>query len=61
MTKEEATYLSFVHRLVRAVPGLSQYLHKTGTDIESTLQNVTAVGMQKAAGLFCYLRSKRSV
>lgn len=37
MTKEECTYLSFVHRLLREVPGLSSYLHATGTDDETGL------------------------
>ena len=46
MTKEEATYLSFIHCLVREVPGLSQYLHVTGTDNELTLRHATAASMQ---------------
>lgn len=61
MTKEEATYLSFMHCLLRAVPGLSQYLHATGTDGEPALRNATAAGMQNATGLLCYLHSKRNV
>ena len=61
MTKEEATYLSFMHCLLRAVPGLSQYLYATGTDGETALHNATAAGMQNATGLLCYLHSKRNV
>ena len=36
MTKDQQTYLSFVHRLVREVPGLSKFLHAYGTDSEDT-------------------------
>lgn len=61
VTKEEATYLSFVHCLLRAVPGLSQYLHATGTDGEPILRNATAAGMPNATGLLSYLHSKRNV
>lgn len=61
MTKEEATYLSFMHCLLQAVPGLSQYLHATSTDGEPSLRNATAAGMQNATGLLCYLHSKRNV
>ena len=61
MTKEEWTYLSFMHCLLRAVPGLSQYLHATGTDGEPALPNATAAGMRNATGLLCYLHSKRNV
>ena len=32
MMKEESTYLSFLHCLLRAVPGLGNFLHATGTD-----------------------------
>ena len=32
MTKEEHTYLSFMHSLLREVPGFSHYLHDYGTD-----------------------------
>ncbi|KAL9977375.1 hypothetical protein ACROYT_G014767 [Oculina patagonica] len=61
MTKEEATYLSFLHCLLREVPGLSQYLHATGTDNEVALRNATAAGFPNASALLCYLHSKRNV
>ena len=40
MTKDESTYLSFLHCLLRAVPGLGNFLHATGTDNESALRNL---------------------
>lgn len=61
MTKEEGTYLSFIHCLLREVPGLSQYLHATGTDSELALRNATAAGMQNASALLCYLHSQRNI
>lgn len=59
MTKEEGTYLSFIHCLLREVPGLSQYLHATGTDSELALRNATAAGMQNAFALLRYLQASR--
>ena len=53
MTKEEGTYLLFIRCLLREVPGLSQYLHATGTDNELALRNATAAGMQNATALLC--------
>lgn len=61
VTKEEGTYLSFIHCLLREVPGLSQYLHATGTDSELALRNATAAGMQNASALLRYLHSQRSI
>lgn len=61
MTKEECTYLSFVHRLLREVPGLSHYLHATGTDDETALRNSLAAGFQGAHPLLCYIHSQRNV
>ena len=61
MTKKEATYLSFMHCLLRAVPGLSQYLHATGTDEEPAFRNATTARMQNATSLLYYLHSKRNV
>lgn len=61
MTKEEATYLSFIHCLLREVSGLSQYLHATGTDNEVALRNATAAGMPNASALLCCLHSQRNV
>ena len=62
MTKEEGTHLSFVHRLLREeVPGLSSYLHATGTDDETGLRNALAAGFHAAYPLLCYLHSERNV
>ena len=61
MTKKGATYLSFMHCLLRAVSGLSQYLHATDTDGEPALRNATAARMQNATALLCYVHSKRNV
>ena len=61
MTKEECTHLSFVHRLLREVPGLSHYLHATGTDDETALRNSLAAGFQGAHPLLCYIHSQRNV
>ena len=61
MTKEEATYLSFIHCLLREVPGLSHYLHATGTDNELALRHATTTGMPNASALLCYLHSQRNV
>ena len=61
MPNEEGTYLSFIHCLLTEVPGLSQYLHATGTDNELALRNATAAGMQNATFLLCYLHSQRNI
>ena len=60
-TKEEGCFLSFIHCLLREVPGLSQYLHATGTDSELALCKATAAGMQNATALLCYLHSQRNM
>ena len=41
---DDQTYLSFLHRLVREVPGFAQYLHVYGTDNEDALVNALAAG-----------------
>ncbi|KAJ7380601.1 hypothetical protein OS493_009068 [Desmophyllum pertusum] len=61
MTKEESTYLSFVHCLNREIPGLSEHLHATGTDDEHALRNALAAGFWHAAPLLCYIHSERNV
>lgn len=55
MTKEESTYLSFLHCLLREVPGLSQYLHAYGTDNEAALVNALAAAFPNGKGLLCYI------
>lgn len=44
MIKDESTYVSFLHCLLRAVPGLGNFLHSTGTGNESALRNAIAEG-----------------
>ena len=61
LTKEETTYLSFIHRLNREIPGLSEHLHATGTDDERALRNALAAGFRHAAPLLCYIHSERNV
>ena len=52
LTKEQSTYLSFMHCLLRDA---------TGTDNEPGLRNACAAGMQNSSGLLCYLHSKRNI
>ena len=61
MTKEESTYLSFIHCLNREIPGLSEFLHATGTDDERALRNALAAGFRGATPLLCYIHSKRNI
>ena len=61
MTKDESTYLSFLHCLLRAVPGLGNFLHATGTDNESALRNAIAAGVPQSHPLLCYLHSKKNI
>ncbi|CAB3990896.1 Hypothetical predicted protein, partial [Paramuricea clavata] len=61
MTKDQQTYLSFVHRLVREVPGLSKFLHAYGTDSEDALTNALAAGFPSSAHLLCYIHCKKNV
>ena len=58
MTKDESTYLSFLHCLLRAVPGLGNFLHTTGTDNKSALRNATASGFTQSHLQLCDLHSK---
>ena len=61
MTKEESTYLLFLHCLLKAVPGLGNFLHATGTDNKSALANAIALGSPQSHPLLCYLHSKKNV
>ena len=61
LTKEETTYLSFIHCLNREIPGFSEHLHATGTDGERALINALGAGFQRAAPLPCYIHSERNV
>ena len=61
MTKEEGTYLSFAHRLLRKVPGFSRFLYAIGTDDETALRNALAASFHAAHPLLCYLHSERNV
>ena len=61
MTKEETTYLSFIHCLNREIPGLSEFLHATGTDDERALTNALAAGFRHATPLLCYIHCQRNI
>lgn len=61
MTKEEQTYLSFVHRLIREVPGLSKHLKAYGTDSEDGLINALSAGFREASHLLCYIHCKKNI
>ena len=61
MTKDQQTYLSFVHRLVREVSGLSKFLHAYGTDSKDALINALAAGFPSSAHLLCYIHCKKNV
>lgn len=61
LTKEETTYLSFIHCFTREIPGLSEHLHAAGTDGERALINTHGAGFQRAALLLCYIHSERNV
>ena len=61
MTKEELTYLSFIHCLLRTVPGNGQFLHATGTDNETALRNAVSAGFYRSHPLLSYLHSKKNV
>ena len=61
MTKEEHTYLSLMHCLLREVPGFSQYLHAYGTDNEVALVNALAPAFHNGKGLLCYIHIKKNI
>ena len=61
MTKEEHTYLSFMHSLLREVPGFSHYLHDYGTDNEAALVNALTAAFQNAHGLLSYINIKKNI
>lgn len=61
MTKEEHTYLSLMHCLLREVPGFSQYLHAYGTDNEAALVNALAAAFRNGKGLLCYIHIKKNI
>ena len=61
MTRDESTYLSFIHCLIREKPGLSEFIHATGTDDERALTNALAAGFRNAAPLLCYIHSQRNI
>lgn len=61
MTRDESTYLSFIHCLICEKPGLSEFIHATGTDDERALTNALAAGFRNAAPLLCYIHSQRNI
>lgn len=60
MTKEEHTYLSLMHCLLREVLGFSQYLHAYGTDNEVALVNAVVAAFHNGKGLLSYIHIKKS-
>ena len=61
MANEETTYLSFIHCLNHEIPGLSGFLHATGTDDKSALTNALAAGFRHATPLLCYIHCQRNI
>ena len=61
MTKEESTYLSFIHNIYCAIPGLSELLRAIGTDDERAITNALAAGFRNATPLLCYIHSRRNI
>ena len=61
LTKDYQTYLSFVHRLLREVPGFAHYLHVYGTDSEDALVNSLAAGFHGSSHLLCYIHCKKNI
>ena len=61
MTKEEPTYLSFIHGLNREIPGLSEFLHTTRIDDERALTNALAARFRHATPLLCYIDCQRNI
>lgn len=59
MTKDESTYLSFLYCLLRAVPGLGNSLHATGTDNESSLRNAITACFPESQLLPYYLHNEK--
>ena len=57
MTKEESTYLSFIHCLNGEIRDLSEFLRATGIDDEHAFTNALAAGFRKATPLLCYIHS----
>ena len=53
--------MSFVHRLVREVPGFAKFLHVYGNDSEEALINSLAAGFQCSSHLLCYIHCKKNV
>ena len=61
MTRDESTYLSFIHCLIRENSGLSDFLCATGTDDERALTNALAAGFRNATPLLCYIHSQKNL
>ena len=57
MTKEESTYLSFIHCLNGEIRDLSEFLRATGIGDEHALRNALPASFRKATPLFCYIHS----
>lgn len=61
MTRDESTYLSFLHCLIRKKPSLDQFVHATGSDDERALTNALSAGFRNASSLLCYIHCQRNI
>ena len=61
ITRDESTYLSFPHCLIREKPGLGEFPHATGSDDERALTNALSAGFRNASPLLCYIHCQRNI
>lgn len=61
ITRDESTYLSFLHCLIREKPSLGEFVHATGSDDERALTNALSAGFRNASPLFCYIHCQRNI
>ena len=61
LTKDHQTYMSFVNRLVKEVPGFAKCLHVYGTDSEEASINSLAAAFQGSSHLLSYIHCKENV
>lgn len=61
MTRDESTYLSFLHCLIREKPSLGEFVHATGSDDERAPTNALSAGFRNASPLLCYIHCQRNI
>ena len=65
MCKDEDTYMTLFYKMLRAEPGVSEYLQRFGSDKEQALMNSLAIAFNNASshgrGLLCYVHAKRNI